>query len=393
MPNWDPLLSRLAEGPRENGSAALDQAASFLAETLAGMGLETELVPFTAHPFALRLAGLVVLAGGLAFLRLGRSGRWPAAAMVSMALPGLLLAELEFGQPVFGWIGARTEHHVVARIPAHTPEQRLILSAHYDSKTDLLDHLERAPVDWLAPPVASILVLGALAGWRAPRSHRHRLSLDRMARFSCWLAPVYGAAAFAVFSAGAWLPERSHGALDDGAACAVLVELARELGARPPPDHTEVEILLLAAEEVGVQGSRQYARERFSRRTGDGPPTRVLNLEGIGASPQLAVFGRERFALRSFRPSSELLAVVDRVYQRARGEPMPVTWYGGATDARSFLAQGIPALTLISREPGQTFIRGLHSAADRRSRLDETSLDETLRFLLEVVEEVDAAGR
>ena len=71
---------------------------------------------------------------------------------------------------------------------------------------------------------------------------------------------------------------------------------------------------------------------------------------------------------------------------------MPVTWYGGATDARSFLAQGVPALTLISGAPGQIFIRGLHSAADRRSRLDEASLDQTLRFLLEVVEEVDAAG-
>ena len=79
MSDWNALLQRLAELPRENGTAALEASAAFLLEALQRAGLEAELVPFTATPYVLRLAGVLILAGALGFARLAFRGRYGAA--------------------------------------------------------------------------------------------------------------------------------------------------------------------------------------------------------------------------------------------------------------------------------------------------------------------------
>jgi acetylornithine deacetylase/succinyl-diaminopimelate desuccinylase-like protein len=388
MTDWDLLLAKLAETPRENGTAALHETARFLFDRLSSTGLEVSLVAFTAQPWALRLAGVIALAGGLLYWRLMRAGRAGAALAVAAAIPLLLLAQLEWQIPVFGWIGAEAQDHVLARRAAVSPEQRLILAAHYDTKTDALDHVERAPVDLLAAPVIPLMLLGALAALRAGRAPGRSRWLARFGGFAAWSAAAYGLATFVALSAGAFLPARSPGALDDGGACAVLVRVAEELAARPPPDRTDVELLLLSAEEVGVQGSWAYAAERFS--APPDLPTFVVNLEGIGASARLEVLARERFTLRSFEPDARLVDLLGVRYRLLFGEPLERTGFGGATDARSFLAHGIPAATLVSREPGGGLMRGLHSARDTRARLDPAALESSVAFLLDLVSAADA---
>jgi acetylornithine deacetylase/succinyl-diaminopimelate desuccinylase-like protein len=387
MPTWDPLLARLAETPRENGTAALHETARFLFEALERTGLEVALFPFTAQPFALRLAGVIALAGGLLYWRLVRRGRARAALAVAIAVPFALVAQLEWYLPVFGWIGAEAQDHVLARRAAHAPEQRLIFAAHYDTKTDLLDHVERAPVDLLAVPVIPLMLVGAWAAGRAPRGPR---VLGALASVAAWSAAAYGVASFSALSAGAFVPKRSPGALDDGGSCAVLVRLAEELAAKQPAGRTEVEILLLSAEETGVQGSWAYAAQRFA--SPPELPTVVVNLEGIGASSDFAVLPRERFTMRSFEPGARAVRLLDAAHRRRFGRGVPFTDFGGATDARSFLAHGIPAATLVSNEPGHRFPRGLHSRRDVRSRLDPAALDASVAFLLEVIAVAESNG-
>ena len=68
----------LAETPRENGTAALHHAGDFLLEALRAAGAEATLVPFTATPYALRLAGVIALAAGILYFRLARAERFGA---------------------------------------------------------------------------------------------------------------------------------------------------------------------------------------------------------------------------------------------------------------------------------------------------------------------------
>ena len=387
MPAWSDLLPRLTEQPRENGSAALHETAAWLVETLEGMGLDVATVAYTAHPYRLRIAGLLAALGGLLYAWCLRRRRPLPALLIAVALPAVLLLELDRYVPIVSWIGATPQHHVVATLPAQAPTQRLILAAHYDTKTDLLDHVQRAPIELLGVPV-TLFMIGA-AAWSARSRYRTR-PLPRVARIAAGLAVVYGLGLFASLAGGMLVRARSPGALDDGAAVAVLVRLAERLRASGALPHTDVEILLLSGEEVGVQGSWEYARHRFAQ-----PPelpTAVINLEAIGAAQHLAVFGSERFQLRGFPPDAELVALLDAVHRQQYQTPLHVTWYGAATDARSFLAHGVPAATLSSDLPDHAFARGMHSAADSADRVDVATLDATLAYLEAVTRAADQRG-
>ncbi len=389
LTEWNDLLRVLAEQPRENGTPALRAAAEFLVERLHSAGLDAHLVSFTAQPYRLRLAGVIAFAGALLYtwcLRIRHPG---LALLVAIATPVVLLADLDYHVPLFGWIGSGAAAHVELRLPAAQPMRRLLLTAHYDTKTDWLDHVERAPIELLGLPVTLLMIAGALLAWRAQRRIGLHAPRPRTARVAGIVAVLYGAGMLASLSAGALVSNRSPGALDNGAACAVLVRLAERLAANPLA-HTDVDLVWLAAEEAGVQGSHAYAAARFA--TPPDLPTSVINLEFIGASPNFAVFGRETFSLRSYPPDPALVRTLDQIHQQQRGTPLHITWYGAATDARSFLAHGIPAATLSSDLPEHALPRHLHSAADNTSRLTSTALDAALDYLTATARHIDTAG-
>ena len=250
--------------------------------------------------------------------------------------------------------------------------------------------MERAPIELAGLPVTALMIAAAL--WTLSRrgTLARGAPLPRLARIAVPVAALYGVAMFAALSAGAFVPRRSAGALDDGAACALLVRLAERLHAAGPLPRTEVEVVLLAGEESGVQGSWEYARGRFKQPPD--LPTAAINLEFIGAASDLAVFGKETFTLRAYPAAPGVVALLDAVHRQRRQKPLHVTWYGAATDARSFLAHGIPAATLTSDLPAHALPRGLHAASDDRARLDPAALDSTLDYLEQVVRLADRRG-
>jgi hypothetical protein len=335
------------------------------------------------------MVGVVALVGGLAYARFARGRRWWAALAATSLASSLVVAQVDQLAPLLGRIGAQAQQHLVARVAPERVEQRLIFAAHYDTKTDLLDHVERVPALALAAVAIPLLFLTALCGALCREPARVR-GLRALLRLSPWLAVLSGVLVFASLSAGAFAPRRSPGALDDAGACAVLVRLVEALRAAPALRRTEVEVLLFSAEEMAAQGSWGYVRERFA--APPALPTVLVNLEILGASADHAVLGSEQFALRSFEPTPSLVERLAEVHRSALGRELAVTWYGGITDARSFLAHGIPAATVMSREADALFPRGLHSAADRRSRVEAAALESSLTFLLAFTRDADARG-
>lgn len=374
--------------PRENGTTALREAAEQLAGWLLSAGIPTEVIDYVAEPYALRLSGVVALFGALLYLRCMRSGRFGAALVVAIATPLALLLDLELGWPVFSWLHRDAQVHVAATIaPLGEATQHLIVSAHYDAKTDLFDHAERAWIEGLTVPMTLLMILAAVLARRAGGGR-----FDGVRRGLVTAVPLaaagFGALTFATLSGGAFVAQRSPGALDDGAACAAALALAERVAAAPL-SRTRLEVLLLSAEEIGTQGARKLARARYA----EPPrlPTAVLNLEALGAAPDLAYLEAERFAAWRHEASPRLVALADATHRERTQRPLSPAG-AGTTDAREFLARGIPALTLLSRDPDGTLLRGLHSAADDRSRIDLAALGAQLGHLDALVRRVDREG-
>src|SRR5262245_38698655 len=144
MADWNAFLDHLASGPRENGTPEVGAAATWLFDELQRRGLSVERWAYTAHPWRLRIAGVASLLGAVAYVAAMLEGRRWVALAIALAVPAYLIAELDFGVPLLGALHSEQQHHVIATIPAaEAPRQRLIFSAHYDTKTDLLDHVER----------------------------------------------------------------------------------------------------------------------------------------------------------------------------------------------------------------------------------------------------------
>lgn len=374
--------------PRENGSPALAEAAAYLEKTLRGTGANVSLQEFVCRPYAAPLTGVVCLALAVGFFALMWKRRFGGALFVGLLMVTYLLLDYSQRLPLVGWLGSLSEHNLIATFPVAEPKQIVILGAHYDTSTALLGYYQQAPIRFLLVPALALTVGMALTAlWRQARGRpEHHI------RYWASLVPLYFAAFFLVVAGGTFVSARSPGALDDGAAVATLVKLAERLGAGEPAlTRTEVQIVLFAGEEVGLQGSAAFVAEQLAEPSAH--PLYFVNGEVWGFGRELSYFAYDRSVWRRYEPSTPLVRTLGRAYHRVTGQPalepdiQPVT-----TDARSFLAAGIPAVTVTSHRHDDSHIRYVNTAADGRERIDEASLEQTLSVLQATLAEIDAEG-
>jgi hypothetical protein len=382
MFNWAELLSGLAEGPRENGTVELGVAASFITEHLETAGIEPQVQSFAAYPYDPIALGMGVFLLCCVYACALLSSRMKLAVVVALLLLGLPVGYLDWQLPLTPGLSIQ-EDNILAVIPARSPDQRVILAAHYDTKTELTDHVIRLPVQ-LAGAALGIFALLIPLAWSQPLGRRW---LRPTSRIFAIVTVIYGVLFLTLFVGGSFRTERSSGALDNGAACAVLLRAATALAQGPVLERTEVVFVFLAAEEVGAQGSWSFVRDHLPNLPSLN--TYVINFDPIGASEQLTVVHREAGILRGFQPASAVVALLDSVHRQQTGWPIGHTSAGGLTDAFPFLASGIPAATVISAVPPFVLPRGMHTPADTRNRIDLKSMDTTLDFVLRLVHFVD----
>jgi hypothetical protein len=369
--------------PRPNGSEALERVASFLVATVRGDGAQVGLQEFMATPHGFQLVWTAALLLMLGYVVAVAGRRYGLALLLPLAAAGLLLAEFEFMRSPVSALLAKTERNVVATFPGAAGGPLLVFSAHYDTTTHFGDHLA-----WGAwgrrqgPAMALALGVAALGWWRRRRGR----SLSRsLAVPLAALAVVPFAAMFWFQAVGPLVREPSPGAIDDGGSVAALLLLSQRLAERPPEAPTTVKLVFLAAEEERTMGSWAFA-PTLDRRG----PLAVINLESIGADDELAYVPEDGWALRRYRSPDSLVAFVNDtatdLWGRAlRSQELP---FGTLTDGRSFLALGIPTLTLRSFT-GDEFPRRLHSAYDSRDRLSIAAIEKSADFLYALVERAD----
>jgi acetylornithine deacetylase/succinyl-diaminopimelate desuccinylase-like protein len=370
--------------PRPNGSDALTRVASFIAERLEENGAEVTLHAFTATPHGFQLAWTVALALMLAYFASIAQRRYVLALLFATLTPVLLLLEFELlWSPISGLLPL-VENNVVGTFAGRAGGPTLIFCAHYDTTTHFGDHMSWGPWGWrLGPATGLAFGIAFLGLW----CRRRRRELPR------WLALPAAALVLVPFTAMAWFQAvgplvraPSPGALDNGGSVAALLRWSEALATRPADAPMTLKLVFLAAEEERALGSWAYAQTLV-----DAGPLAVVNLESIGAADDLAYISEDGFALRRYRSPDALIAFVNATARERWGaqlapRELPV---GTLTDGRSFLAHGIPALTLRAYT-GDAFPRNLHSSQDSRERLSVAAVERSAELLQALVERVDA---
>jgi peptidase M28-like protein len=359
------VLARL-DFPRENASPGLEQARAVLERAIRAAGLVPEPHEFAYHARSDGVAAALVAAAILLFaVSWKRRRRWLGAA----AAATLLAAAAGAGGLDALLPATRQASLQVILEPSGPARNEIVLAAHYDSKTELFDHVQRSVLLGVAAALALATVVVVVRGGTAAR-------------------PLASAAALALLLTAAHLQghrfvrTRSHGIVDDGAACALLVELATRM---PPLHQTRVRCVWFAGEEAGAQGSAAFVREMHGFRSA--PRPRVVNLEGVGAGPDVAFAACEWTAGGPRAADARLVADIRRAAPgRVRKLSLPV-W----TDAGPFLDSGLAAVTLVNLPQGASTIRGLHSGRDQVAALDRRGLDATRAVLAAFLAQTDSA--
>lgn len=337
------LLNDIAR-PRLPGSPGERECAALLARELAAAGLAVreEVFPVGRHDVALRrqLGGL----GALGLLAAwGLAARLPlASALICLAL---LLAALFSGRL---WLAAASRlrvrakgysRNIIATRAGGSPS--LYLCAHYDSKSQALPLVARLLLQLVL--IACLALLAALLVLGAP--------------LPTW--PLFWLAALAALLL-AWQPEgnRSPGALDNGAAVALLVALAPHL----PP---QTGLIFFGAEELGLLGALDFASRHPQARA-----ARFVNLDGLGLAGRLGLFGgRGALADRLRRAAGEAGVALSR-------QPL---WPGLLMDHVALDYHGLEAASLGCT--GRQMAR-VHSAADTPELVEPEGLREAASVLL-----------
>ncbi|MFQ5418654.1 MAG: M20/M25/M40 family metallo-hydrolase [Myxococcota bacterium] len=379
----DQILDRILI-PRPNGSEGLEQVAIYIAETLRRSGAAVTFHEFTATPHGFQLAWSAALLLVIGYVASIAARRYGLALVLIVATAVLLLLEFELQRSPVSGLLPLTERNVVGAFPGRADGPRLIFCAHYDTTTHFGDHFSWGTWGFRQGPATGAAVALALTGlWRRRRGKElaRAVTIPLAA-----LTALPFAAMFWFQTVGPLLRTPSPGAIDNGGSVAALLRFSEQLGARAEGAATTVTLVFLAAEEERTLGSRAYAQ---TLDTGD--PIAVFNLESVGASDDLAYIPEDGFALRRYRSPDRIVTFLNQTAQQLWGAGLPPGELpaGTLTDGRSFLARGIPTVTLRAFT-GDSFPRRLHSEHDSRDRLSVRAIDRSADLLHALVARADA---
>ena len=227
----------------------------------------------------------------------------------------------------------QTARNLVVRFPAPQPRREVILCAHLDSKTELLDHGQREVLLRLGGPAMGLALLAG-AGMAAERL----LVVGTASRTVHWLAflaalpvAVYGLGMGASLVGGRFSRQPSNGAVDNGAAVALLLDLARRLHRGSLSlDHTAVALLFTVGEEAQMQGALAYV----GGRTAWPLPTCAVNLDVVGQDGRYLLWEEDGTAMRRFPADATLNRALGSAVEAVAG------WESGGFTRRWTLQAG-----------------------------------------------------
>jgi hypothetical protein len=341
--------------PRRVGTAGEHRAARYLVRQFRALGLRWTWERFPVSHFPAEIGSRLVLVCCVALVLLGAwvAGAWPAAAAFCWATAALLVnAPWRVQHFVSRWPPRTATANILATLPQPTPDApvRVVFTAHYDTKSQLLPTGVRV---LLVTGATGLCFLMALLGLAAALGLHQALPEAR-----AW--PLAGVVTACVVGLLVNVTgNRSPGAVDNGGAVGVLLELARCW--RPRPE-APVEVVWVAtgSEEVELDGARHLLREHGS--WWHEKPTLLINLESVGAGARIYLAG-EGGALRLARAAARDLKLTHATFRVL----------GAGMDHEPFAACGLPAVSILGDVVRNSL--ALHSRRDDLSLIEPPALE------------------
>jgi Peptidase family M28 len=383
--DYDELL-RIFSVPRPSGSAGERATLAALRGWLARRGIAHTLLPFRLYPFSNELIGAWLL-GSAALLTLTMLLRWPwPMLLVVAAAMAAVITTVLLGWPLVTWLVAARGENVLITLGPEQATQELVIATHYDSKTELFDHVTQGRLFRHLTACIGLAGLTLLLG-AVDRFLLHgQPALSLIAHVVCVglsLPVLLVVGLVGVNLIPGRLIRQSQGAVDNGAACCVVLGLAARLAAGVPLGRTRVTLALFGGEEVSMQGSRAYVRGRAWPL-----PTRVVNLELLGQDGPYVLWRSEGNVLTSVATDAALGGEVAAAALAVTGRA-PDLVGGINSDGYRFIQAGLPTCVLGSYDRALGG-GGLHRPTDSVARVVAARLPEAAAILERWVRDADA---
>lgn len=368
--------------PRRAGSDGDRAVTAALAGRLEALGftVEVEAFSFDRQPAERCLRWLL---GGVALAVVGAS--WlvapaPLAAvgLLAAAAAGTLVAlrRAPWLDALYRRPGPVRSANVVGRRGSTSPERRVVLVAHHDSKSQSL-----------AMPARLAATIGAAAGAGGVAALAATAAVVGGTGLPAWLAASSGAvgglclAALAAMTSG----DESPGGVDNAGSMAVVLELAA--GANPLPHGLELVVLFTGAEEDRMVGATRWLDRHHGARAGAAAV--ALNFDGAGSPGRTVLITRSGLG-RRLAPGLEriALAAASDLGERPRRIAMAPAV---GIDALPFAERGIECLTLTSGSLGPATF-AVHSAGDVAGNLDGPALVRVVELARAILSRLAAEG-
>jgi hypothetical protein len=270
--------------------------------------------------------------------------------------------------------GNRVSMNMIGTVPGRSARGDIMISAHYDSKSQLMPVVVRAALFILG--FLNAILLGAwlvVAGILAAAGHD---LLGNMAVFCLSLMPAL-LLFLLVFN---FTGNRSPGALDNASGEGVILEVGRVLASNPL-ENFDVIVASFGCEEVGLCGSINYLLDRGERLRER--PFYMLNFDmPFSVSGNLYInTGFELPPTSTSRRLNQLAreAARERGYEM-KGIYLPV---GAAADHMPWVKRGFEATGFVS---AATFI---HRSGDSLDKINREGLRRSGEVTLAVLRELD----
>ena len=385
MVDYDELM-RILSIPRLNGSKAERETRQALINWISQRNIPFYLHNFRLYPYFFVSIGIWIILSRLLlavsiWLRWGWSSFW--IALIGL-LGGLVDVALDF--PLVSWPGMTQGKNILIEFDPKEATQEVIISAHYDSKTEILDHHQRLffvrnlPLGILITIALGILgpidagLLNINSSW-GTFSYITGISLSLMLLF---LSLGLGLS----LSLGPLAPP-SQGAVDNGSACAILLGLADRISnSEQELKKTKITLALFTGEEVNMQGSRSYIKARRWKL-----PTIALNLEIMAQDGEYIFWEKDGSSLRLIPTSKKVNEAIADSVNNITGSPAkpagPIN-----SDGYSFLRAGIPT-AVVGTYDNRLKDRGFHQPADNINRVVMERLPEGVDILMDFIQKFE----